>query len=392
MTIHETTAFIEEHKEELRNEHLKCEELGNLTDRTVEILKASGGFKLLLAKELGGYAAHPTVFGQWVRAVARYNPSAGWVAGVGGVHPWEFSIADERVRKEIYGTDPNTVTASPYAPVGKITRVEGGFRFSTDALYSTGCDISEWFVLAGIVVDDSGKPASNPPEALHLIFPREEVEIVPDSWNVMGLRGTGSKRVRVHDKFVPSYRMVDVKRVFAGECGDAQPDEPLFRWPFNSLFGPSIAHALHGIAQGFIDQFVAYMASRKPTFGTETKHDPYQQGVLAKAIVDLKSSIALLDSELIRLHDKAVANQRFSVADRVTMSTYQKLGCARVMKSMNELWMHAGSASRWSDQTMERYFRDLQVGGSHYGCDPTTIYAPFVSITLDPTAEPVGMF
>ncbi|WAG81560.1 hypothetical protein LMK08_13145 [Metapseudomonas furukawaii] len=389
---HETTAYIEKHKEELRAEHAKCEELGHLTDRTVEILKASGGFKILLSKDLGGYAAHPTVFGEWVRTVARYNPSAGWVAGVGGVHPWEFSIADERVRKEVYGSDPNTITASPYAPVGKISRVDGGFRFTTDALYSTGSDVSEWFILAGLVVDDSGKPTSNPPEALHLILPRDDVEIVPDSWNVMGLRGTGSNRIRVHDKFVPDYRMVDVKRVFAGDYGDAQPDEPLFRWPFNSLFGPSIAHALHGIAQGFIDHFVAYMTSRKPTFGAEAKHDPQQQRVLANAIVDLESSIALLDSALVRLHSKAVANEPFTVADRVAMSSYQKLGCARVLRSMNELWLHAGSASRWTNQPMEQYFRDLQVGGSHYGCDPTTIYGPFVAITLDPAAEPVGMF
>jgi hypothetical protein len=38
--------------------------------------------RLLQAKDYGGFEADPTDFFEWARAVGRYNPSAGWIAGV----------------------------------------------------------------------------------------------------------------------------------------------------------------------------------------------------------------------------------------------------------------------------------------------------------------------
>ena len=48
-----------------------------------------------------------------------------------------------------------------------------------------------------------------PPQMLHVILPRKDYEIVEDSWDVVGLRGTGSKDVIVKDAFIPTYRTMD---------------------------------------------------------------------------------------------------------------------------------------------------------------------------------------
>jgi 3-hydroxy-9,10-secoandrosta-1,3,5(10)-triene-9,17-dione monooxygenase len=389
--MHESIKAIHDSAAVLREEHPKCDELGHLTDRTVEVLKRSGGMRLLLSKDVGGFAERPAVFAEWVRTVARYNPSAGWVAGVGGVHPWEISVADPRVRKEVYGTDPDTITASPYAPAGRVRPVDGGVRFSTEVVYSTGCDVSDWFILAGMVVDGDGPPAG-PPQVTHVILPREEVEIVPDSWNVMGLQGTGSKRVRVHDVFVPEYRTMDQGRLMVGGYSDRQPGEPLFRFPFVAVFGPAIAHALCGIFRGFIDEFTTYLADRKPTFGAEARHDPHQQRALVHAESELEATVAHLDGLWDQMWDKAAAGEPITVQDRVRLATHQKVGASRVLRATEDLWRHAGSATRWTDNPLERYHRDMQVGGSHFGCDPTTMYEPFTTLLFDPSAEVVGLF
>ena len=117
--MHEAIAHIHKNADLLREEAPKSDELGKLTDETVRVLKESGGIRLLQAKESGGYEADPKDFYEWVRAVAQYSPSAGWVAGVVGVHPWEIALMDPKLQEEIYGTDPDTWTASPYAPVGR---------------------------------------------------------------------------------------------------------------------------------------------------------------------------------------------------------------------------------------------------------------------------------
>ena len=97
--MHEATRYVLDHADELRAEAAPGDELGRITDRTVEILRASGGMKLLQAKDSGGHEAHPNDFMDWVMAVGMNHPSAGWIAGVVGIHPWEIAIADPRQRK-----------------------------------------------------------------------------------------------------------------------------------------------------------------------------------------------------------------------------------------------------------------------------------------------------
>ena len=48
-----------------------------------------------------------------------------------------------------------------------------------------------------------------PPDIRHFVIPRKDYEIVEDSWNVLGLKGTGSKDVRMTDVFIPDYRVVE---------------------------------------------------------------------------------------------------------------------------------------------------------------------------------------
>ena len=140
--------------------------------------------------------------------VARYNPSAGWIAGVVGVHPWEVALMDERLQDEIYGADPDVWTASPYAPHGRAVPTVDGFRFSGNWSYSTETDHCDWVILGGIVEPAEGEQRSGPPDVRHFILPRGDYEIVEDSWHVMGLEGTGSKDIRITDQFVPEYRTI----------------------------------------------------------------------------------------------------------------------------------------------------------------------------------------
>ena len=191
--MNESTTFILGHGQGLREDALEADHLHRLTSGTVQVLRDSGGFRLLLANDLGGEEAHPVDFVDWVIAVGAEQPSAGWVAGVVGVHPWEISFMDRRVQEEIYGEDPDTWVASPYAPFGLATRVEGGYLFSGDWPYSTGTDYCDWVILGGMVeAPEGGQPVV--PDVRHFVLPRGDYEIVDGTWNVMGLKGTGSKK------------------------------------------------------------------------------------------------------------------------------------------------------------------------------------------------------
>ena len=126
-----------------------------------------------------------------------------------------------------------------------------------------------------MVGDADGKPLM-PPQMLHMILPRKDYEIVEDSWNVVGLRGTGSKDVIVKDAFVPDYRTMDATEVMDGTAQrKAGMTETLYLMPWSTMFPLGITSAVIGIAEGALAAHLDYQRERVGAAGTAIKDDPY---------------------------------------------------------------------------------------------------------------------
>ena len=133
--------------------HTACDVTGKLTDTAVALLRELQGMRLLQAGSHGGLQAEVTDFFAWVRTVVQYNPSAGWVAGVVGVHPSGLALGDKKLQDDIYARDADTWVVSPYAPFGRAKAVEGGYVLSGEWPYSTGTDHYTWTVLGGMLTN-----------------------------------------------------------------------------------------------------------------------------------------------------------------------------------------------------------------------------------------------
>ena len=83
--------------------------------------------------------------------IARANPSAGWVAGVIGVHPWHLALFADEAQAAMWGDDPNTMYSSTYNPSGKAVKVDGGYQLSGRWSFSSGCDHCHGVNLGAIV-------------------------------------------------------------------------------------------------------------------------------------------------------------------------------------------------------------------------------------------------
>lgn len=213
-------------------------------------MKAVGNIRLLQPAEYNGYEVHPREFAETVMATAALDPAAGWVNGVVGVHPYQLAYADPRVAAEIWADDVDTWIASPYAPQGVAKPVDGGYLFNGRWQFSSGTDACDWIILGAMVGDADGRPVM-PPQILHMILPRSDYEIVHDSWDVVGLRGTGSKDVIVRDAFVPAYRTMDGLKVMDGSAQlEAGMTKTLYKMPWSTMFPLGISSATIGICEG----------------------------------------------------------------------------------------------------------------------------------------------
>ncbi|MGD8416952.1 MAG: hypothetical protein PVH91_07840 [Pseudomonadales bacterium] len=358
--------LIEDSAEVLRGDG-PCGDLqANLTDRTVQLLKASGGFRLLLAKDLGGEEAHPNEFLDWVIATGAHQPSAGWVAGVVGVHPWEISFMDPKLQAEVYGDDPDTLTASPYAPFGRARPVEGGFLLSGDWPYSTGTDFCAWVILGGMVTDADGNLPRGRPDVRHFMLPRGDYEIVDDSWNVMGLKGTGSKNVRMQNVFVPDYRVSESWKVTEGiYAAERRPGSPLYAMMFGIMFPAAIAAGTLGIAEGALRMQHRYMEARVSVSGSVAKTDPTYLSALAVAEADLAASKCHLKSLVSELYDYVSHGHSITPEQRLKFRRDQVRASDRVFESIAPLARLAGSAGVQEANDLERWWRDLQTAITH---------------------------
>ncbi len=388
--MHDAVKYIHEHAQVLREQHAPSDKCGHLTEPAREVLEKSGGMRLLQAKSHGGCEADPRDFFEWARAVGRYNPSAGWIAGVVGVHPWEVALLDEKVQDEIYANNPDNWVASPYAPQGRAVREGDGFRFSGQWQYSTGTDHCGWVVLGGMVVDENENPGEVP-EVRHFFLPRGDYEIVEDSWHVMGLSGTGSKDIRIDGAFVPEYRTVLHGSMLEGEYSCRQ-DAALYHIPFGCIFSGAIASATFGIAEGAIEQYRDYLQTRVSASGVVGKTDPYQQEALAEVEADLAAGITHLDAMIVAWMEQLENGTPVSKVQRLEFRRNQVRAVQRVLFGVDKLFARAGSAAIWTTRSLERYWRDLRTGGTHMADAADTIYSAWTSYSFGDEQAAVALY
>ena len=298
--------------DQFKEQAVEAEKIGKLPDATVKSMKAIGSIRLLQPASHSGLEVHPREFAETVMATAALDPAAGWINGVVGVHPYQLAYADPRVADEIWADDVDTWVASPYAPQGVAKPVDGGYIFNGRWQFSSGTDACDWIILGAMLGDADGKPLM-PPQMLHMILPRQDYEIVPDSWDVVGLRGTGSKDVIVKDAFVPEYRTMDAMKVMDGTAQiEAGMSKTLYKMPWSTMFPLGISSATIGICEGALAAHLDYQRERVGANGTAIKDDPYVMYAVAEAAADINAARQEILANVDRIYDIVDAGREVS--------------------------------------------------------------------------------
>jgi 3-hydroxy-9,10-secoandrosta-1,3,5(10)-triene-9,17-dione monooxygenase len=360
--------------DQLREQSWEAEKIGKLTDQTTKAMKAAGNIRLLQPATHGGYEVHPREFAETVMATASLDPAAGWINGVVGVHPYQLAYADPRVADEVWSADVDTWVASPYAPQGVARPVDGGHLFNGRWQFSSGTDQCEWIILGAMVGDADGRPLM-PPQMLHMILPRTDYEIVEDSWNVVGLRGTGSKDVIVRDAFVPDYRTMNATEVMDGTAQrEAGMTKPLYLMPWSTMFPLGISSAVIGIAEGALAAHLDYQRERVGASGTAIKDDPYVMYAIGEAAADINAARQELLSNVDRIYDIVDSGAEVSFADRAAGRRTQVRAVWRAVTAVDQIFGRSGGNALRMDKPLQRYWRDAHAGLAHAIHVPGTTY------------------
>ena len=358
--------LIEERAERIAALGPDNEKLGRLSDDAATLLREAGVMRMLQPSAHGGHEAHPREWAEATMRLGQLDGATGWLSGIVGVHPWEMAFLDDRAQAEVWGEDQDVWVGSPYAPMGVLTPVEGGYTFSGHWQFSSGTDHCQWLFLGALLGDETGAPLLDPPQLVHVLIPRSDYTIVDDSWDVVGLRGTGSKDIKVSGAFIPEYRTITYTSLVDGSAWrDRGITNPTYRMPFSSIFPLGITAAIIGICEGALAHHLAYQKGRVQITGRKVKDDPYVMTEIAAAAAEIQASRVVLLDNVSRVYDGVAAGKDYEFAERSLGRRDQVAASWRAVRAVDEIVARSGGNGMRMDHPLQRFWRDAHMGLTH---------------------------
>ena len=348
-----------------------------IPDETIAEMKAAGFFRILQPRRWGGYEMHPNVFFEVQKRIAEGCMSTGWVYGVVGCHPYEIALFDDRAQREVWGEDNATLASSSYQPVGKVERVEGGFRLSGRWGFSSGCEHCGWVLLGALV-----PPASEgePPDMRTFLIPRADYRI-DDTWHTFGLQGTGSQDIVVEGAFVPEYRTHRAADGFlCANPGQKQNNAPLYTLPWAQVFIRSVSTAALGGARAAIEAALEIARDRVSTnTGKASKSDPALQGAIARAVAEVDEMEKALRAGFSAMMARAEAGEAIAIEDRELFRYQSSTVVRRCADLVDDMLPLLGGRAIYMSSPIVQPWLDINAARAHVANDPNNMAPDLVN-------------
>ena len=342
-----------------------------LPEEAVRALVDAGVFKLLVPRAYGGAEAPAATLLSVLETIARADGSAGWCAMIGASSGLMSAFLDDETARAIYAPD-DAITGGVFAPMGRATPVDGGFRVSGRWPFASGCEHAAWR-MGGVVV--SGAPAapgaaSGAPDVRSVIFEASETRIV-DTWNVSGLRGTGSHDLEVTDVWVPAARVFSL----VGDGGARRPRLAggTYALPFFGVLAAGIAAVALGIARASIDALVALARAKQPLGSKRSiAHRELVQQSVAQAEARVRGGRAFLFEALAAASAEADARGAATLEARALLRLAATHATRESAAAVDLMYEAGGASSIYSSSPLQRCFRDVHVATQHVMVNPTS--------------------
>ena len=330
---------------------------------SVAALYREGLLSLKVPRALGGPEVEPLLYLELVDELSYINPSAGWCAFINATSTaWLGAFLPEAGVARIFGDGGGSgsgrmpIASGAVIPRGLGAPVPGGWRVSGRWPFASGSAHSSW-LLAGfrIVRDDAPGP-----EHMVLGMPAADAHFL-DNWQVMGLKGTGSRDFVLNDYFVPAEMAFDLLTT------DPKRGGPMFWLGRPGFVTTDHAGFALGVARRALDEIARQAGS-------------YQRGYLASPIAQrgalqhdlgrcdqqLRAARALCREALAEAWEFCIRQERPDLEGqlrlRAACAYATDIGC----RVATAAFRYGGGNAIYNDRILQRCLRDINAAAQHF--------------------------
>ena len=345
-----------------------------LPEDLLDALHAARMFRMFLPHTFGGAELEPATFFQVICEIAAGDASTGWtVAQSSGCSMSAAYMAPEAAQK-VFG-DARAVVAWGYSmgPQCRAIPVEGGWKVSGTWGFGSGNRHATWLGAHCHQADAGGTLLKHPdgrPRERTMLIPRSQVKIHEGTWDVGGLRGTGSDTYSVADLFVPA-EFSAIARATASDQhlpADVVPQrEPerrekglLYRFSPMNVYQSGFSAVALGVARATLDAFIALAAKKTPSgSGKSLRDDNWIQARIAQSEARLGASRAWILEILRTMWDECCATGYPGFESRVKLRLASTHAIHEAREVVHACYADAGATAIFAGNPFEQRLRDI---------------------------------
>jgi len=338
-----------------------------LSPETIDELHDTGLLHLLTPRRYGGLQQDFPTIVETARLAATACASTAWMLAVVGGHVATVARLPVACQDTIFANGVNQIFSTAAVQNGTFVREGNGYRLNGTWRYSSGIDHATWVIVSARL---SGAGTTEPAEIFKVIVRRENV-LVLDTWNVSGMRATGSKDLAFDNLYVQDEWVFKRSDYFEAHPvgADLHPDAYLYDVPLIPYSTTWIVGPILGCAQGAYLHCIEALRTR----GAAGDAVLYER--ITKSDAELACAGYLYDALLHMLHSAGIARRALSSAESVRVKRDRAYITRLCIGAVRRLVSCLGSSVAFNANPAQRHWRDLQVMASHIdvGWDAATL-------------------
>jgi alkylation response protein AidB-like acyl-CoA dehydrogenase len=343
-------------------------------------IRDAGLFSLWVPKDFGGPEIPIRDFMLVVEALARADASIAWCAANASTNSVLSGYLSGPIVREIWDNGQTVAAGALNSNRATAVAEPGGYRVTGIWSFASGISHSTW-LLGGCRVFEGDQQRMRPdglPDVRLVFFPKSEAHVL-DTWDVSGLRGTGSHDFRAEGIFVPKDRSIDFVAPVPMHPGR------IYNLPLATVFNSALMGAPLGVARACIDALTGFADSKIPVGSSQVLRDtPAVQGLIGRAEAMLRAARAFLLESSQAFWD-TVETGGPTLHDRAVLRLAGSHAAATSVQVADMMFQAGGGTAIQESGRLARCWRDVHAMSHHTGIAPSQFEpAGRVMLGMDP--------